>query len=229
MIKTIICFCLLAITLFSFAQTTGNVTISTTGNSNLKIKFGGKQYSLQDRSVTFQNLTPGTYTLTLFQLQRKSNGTTEYTEVFNNNIVLKAQKHLEVSVLRFGKVAWDENNIEPDSWANTNYEPVPGQDAGSNSVGTLTVEEFAQLKNSVRNATYDSDKLATGRVILKDNLFTAAQIKELCQLFTYDDNRLEFAKAAYDYCDNRGFYITVLEAFTYQSSKNALMEFIKNK
>jgi Domain of unknown function (DUF4476) len=227
--KFILSLCLVTITLFSFAQTTGSVSISTTGNSNLKITFGGKQYSLQDRSVTFQSLTPGTYPLTIFQLQRKSNGSTEYTEVFNNNILLKAQKHLEVSVLRFGKVAWDESNLEPDSWANTGYQPVPGQDAGNNYGSSLTAEEFAELKKSVRNATYDSDKLATGRVILKDNLFTAQQIKELCQLFTYDDHRLDFAKAAYDYCDNRGFYITVLEAFTYQSTKNLLMEYIKTK
>lgn len=227
--KFILCICLVTISLFSLAQSTGNFTISTTGNNNLKIKFGGKQYSLQDRSVTFQNLTPGTYTLTIFQLQRKSNGSTEYAEVFNNNIILTAQKHLEVTVLRFGKAAWDESNIEPDSWANTGYQPVTGQYGSSNYGGTVTDQQFAELKQALSNATYDSDKIITGRVIVKDNWFRAAQIKELCLLFTYDDKRLEFAKVAYDNCANKGFYITVLDAFTYQSSKNTLLDYIKNK
>ncbi|MBK8300355.1 MAG: hypothetical protein IPK90_07875 [Chitinophagaceae bacterium] len=62
---------LLVTTLFCLAQIKGNVTISTTGTNNLKIKFGGKQYSLQDRSVTFQSLEPGNYSLIIYQLQQK--------------------------------------------------------------------------------------------------------------------------------------------------------------
>lgn len=229
--KKIILSCgLLITTLFSQAQIKGNVTISTTGISNLKIKFGGKQYSLQDRSVTFQSLEPGSYSLIIYQLQQKTTGGTAYIEVFNNNITVNAKKHLEVSVLRFGKIAWDEGNIESDDWASTGYQPVPGQPVGTgNNYGTVSDEQFALLKKSVRDATYDSDKLITGKVILKNNLFTSAQIKELCRLFTYDDQRLEFAKLAYESCADKGFYITILDVFTYQSTKSSLLEFIKNK
>ncbi|MBK9464392.1 MAG: DUF4476 domain-containing protein [Chitinophagaceae bacterium] len=229
--KKIILSCgLLVTTLFCLAQIKGNVTISTTGTNNLKIKFGGKQYSLQDRSVTFQSLEPGNYSLIIYQLQQKTTGGTAYTEVFNNNITVNAKKHLEVSVLRFGKIAWDESTIEPDDWANTGYQPVPGQPVGTvNNNGTVSDEQFVLLKKSIKDATYDSDKMITGKVVLKNNLFTAAQIKEMCRLFTYDDNKLEFAKLAYEFCADKGFYITILDVFTYQSTKTSLLEFIKNK
>jgi hypothetical protein len=224
----------------SFAQNnSSNITISTTGTSNLKIKFGGKQYSLQDRSVTFQGMQPGSYSLVIYQMKKRSpggsggyggNGYNDYTEVYNSNVTLTARKHLEISVLRFGKVAWDESFIEPDNWGNTPYSPIGNQDAGTGNLNTaVSAEQFALLKKSVSDAAFDSDKLITGRVILKNNWFTAAQIKELVKLFSFDDKKLEFAKLAYDYCVDKGLYIGILDAFSFQSTKNSLLEYIKNR
>jgi len=224
--------CTFALSFSVLAQNNSNFTISTTGNTNLKIRFGGKQYSLQDRSVTFQSLQPGTYTLQIFQLQRKSSGATEYVEVFNNNVTLTAQKHLEVSVLRFGKVAWDESYIEADDWNTNSYNPVSGNqgnNANSNNYGPVSSDQFTMLKKAMEDASYDQDKLATGGVILKNNLFTTTQIKELCRLFSYDNYRLDFAKLAYDYCIDKGTYIAVLDVFDYQSNKTALLNYIKSK
>lgn len=141
--KKIILSCgLLVTTLFCLAQIKGNVTISTTGTNNLKIKFGGKQYSLQDRSVTFQSLEPGNYSLIIYQLQQKTTGGTAYTEVFNNNITVNAKKHLEVSVLRFGKIAWMKALLNP----MTGPIPATSQFPGNLLVPLIIMEPF--LMNS---------------------------------------------------------------------------------
>jgi len=226
------------ISIIGFAQNNGNITISTTGNSNLKILFDGKKYSLLDRSVTFQNLPAGNHALVIYQLQKKNLGGTEYVEVFNNNVVLNPKKHLEVSVLRFGKVAWDESFIEPDTWNEGNYNP---RNNGNNNQGNnngnnygngpvpVSDQQLAQLKKAMVDATYDNQILTTGKVILKNNWFTVAQIKELCQVFTYDDKRLEFAKVAYDYCIEKGLYISVQDVFTFSTYKTQLINYINSK
>jgi Domain of unknown function (DUF4476) len=224
--------CSFVLVINSFAQNNSNITISTTGNNNLKIRFDGKQYSLLDRSVTFQNIQPGNHTIVIYQLQRKNNGTNDFVEVYNNTITLIARKHLEVSVLRFGKVAMDENFMESDNWNEGSYNPRNNNQgnnySGVNS-GVVTDQQFVLLKKAVIDAVYDDEKLSTGKVILKNNLFTAPQIKELCKLFIYDDRRLDFAKFAYDYCAEKGIYITVLDTFIYPSNKTALLNFIRNK
>lgn len=216
------------------AQTNSNLTISTTGNTNLKIRFAGKQYSLLDRTVTFQNLQPGNYAIAIYQLQKRFGRNDEYVEVYNSNITLSPKKHLEIAVLRFGKVMLDEGFIEADNWNNGSYNPSGSNNnnnqGNNNSIGyPVSNEQFLLLKKSMANAYYDNDKLIAGKVILKNNLFTTAQIKELLKLFYNDEQRLEFAKLAYDYCTDKGSYITLQDVFYYTTSKTELLNYIKDK
>lgn len=232
----------LCIGLAVFAQNTSNLTISTTGTSNLKIRFANKKYSLMDRSLTFQSLAPGTYTLTIYQLQNKAfGGGTEYVSVFDKTITLSPQKHTEVCVLRFGKVAWDEKTIERDNW-NENYQnPEPDRDRdggwrngngnggyGNNRVA-VDATNFEKMKDAIAKQTYDDDKLTMAKVVMKNNWYTAAQLKTLTEKFLYDDNKLAFAKFAYDFCVDPGNYYTVADAMIYQSTKQDLLKYIAGK
>lgn len=223
-------------TLFSFlpaffclAQNNSNLTISTTGSNNLKIKFNEKQYSLQDRSATFQGIKPGTYSLIIYQLQLKGNGNKEYEEVFNNTIILKAQRHLEISVLRFGKTVWDEGDIAADDWANDFTNPVASSGNGSGINHLVDNTQFEKIKKAINDQYYDDDKLVYAKVIVKDNLFTSEQVIALCKLFAYDDSKLNIAKYAYDYCTDKGNYFTVTSVFYYNDTRNELMKFIGSK
>jgi Domain of unknown function (DUF4476) len=224
-----------------FAQTTSNLTISTTGTSNLKIRFANKKYSLMDRSLTFQSLNPGSYALTIYQLQNKPfGGGTEYVTVFDKTITLTAQKHMEVCVLRFGKVAWDEKQIERDNW-NENYQnPEPDRDRdggwrngnggyGNNNRNAVDAANFEKMKDAIVKQVYDDDKLTMAKVVMKNNWYTTAQLKSLTEKFVYDDNKLAFAKYAYDFCIDPGNYYTVADALVYQASKQELLKFIAGK
>jgi hypothetical protein len=224
-----------------FAQNNCNLTISTTGTSNLKIRLAGKKYSLMDRSLTFQSLSPGNYTLTIFQLQNKSFGPgTEYVTVFDKTITLSAQKHTEVCVLRFGKVAWDEKLIERDNW-NENYQnPEPDRDRdggwrnGNNGYGNnnriaVDAANFEKMKDAIIKQAFDDDKLTMAKVVMKNSWYTAAQLKTLTEKFVYDDNKLAFAKYAYDFCIDPGNYYTIADAMVYQSTKQDLLQFIAAK
>lgn len=220
------------------AQTNSNLTISTTGNSNLRIILAGKRYSLQDRSVTFQSMAPGTYTLTIYQYRSRSNGPgSDYQVVYDKSITLTANRHLEVCVLRFGKVSTDEQNIDRDNW-NENYRnPEPdrewrqGYDNNDRYGNGRPVNEadFARIKKAISNEFYDEDKLTMAKVVLKDNWFTAEQIKQLGNLFFYDDNKLAFAKFAYDFCTDRGNYFIVADILFYDANKKELLKYIGSR
>ena len=56
---------------------------------------------------------------------------------------------------------------------------------------------------------------------------SASQIANICKLFSFESNKLDFAKYAYGYCVDRNRYYLINEAFSYESSKRELDEFIK--
>ena len=56
---------------------------------------------------------------------------------------------------------------------------------------------------------------------------SASQILGICKLFSFESNKLEFAKYAYEFCVDKNKYFLLSEAFTYESSKRELSEFVK--
>ena len=101
--------------------------------------------------------------------------------------------------------------------------PVPGNNMGMNPV------DFNQAKELIRNESFDNSRLALAKQVVSGNGMNAAQITEICKLFSFENNALEFAKYAYQYCTEPNKYYLVNEAFKYDSSKRELNEFINGK
>jgi len=217
---------------FLFGQDKSNLTISTTGSSNLKIIYAGKKYSLQDRSQTFQGQNPGTYSLVIYQWQTKQAGG-DYIKVYDGTIRLTGKKHLEFTVLRFGKTAWDESDITGDTW-NENYTnpgPVtePGDNYYNNSQQGVTATQFANVKKVLGNEYNEEERLNLVKVVFKNNLFSSEQIKELAKNFYNEERRLRFTKYAYDFCWDKGNYFTLAEIFYNSGYRKEFIEYIGSR
>jgi hypothetical protein len=64
--------------------------------------------------------------------------------------------------------------------------------------------------------------------IISTNFFTSEQVKEMLQLFSFENNKLDLAKLAYDKTvDQRNFYV-VNDVFSYNNSKDELARYIRN-
>ena len=216
------------------AQDRCNFTISTTGNSNLKIVFAGKKYSLQDRSETFQNQTAGTYSLVIYQWQAKQ-GRDEYVKVYDGSVRLINGRHIELTVMRFGKTAWDESDIAPDSW-NENYNnprPIRDNDYNNNNQngwqGGATATEFANVKKALANEYNEEERLTLAKIILKNNWFSVAQVKEMAQTFYNEERKLRFIKFAYDFCNDKGNYFSLSDVFYSSSNRKDFISFLGTK
>jgi hypothetical protein len=66
-------------------------------------------------------------------------------------------------------------------------------------------------------------------MITKANCLTSAQIKEVCELFGFEETKLTFAKHAYDYCTDKGNYYVVNDVFGFSSSSEELEKYISSK
>ena len=99
----------------------------------------------------------------------------------------------------------------------------------SNILLGLNPADFNQAKEQIKNESFDNSRLNLAKQIVSGNGMNAAQITEICKLFSFENNALEFAKFAYQYCLDANKYYLVNEAFKHDSSKRELNEFINGK
>lgn len=102
--------------------------------------------------------------------------------------------------------------------------PVPPTPLPPYAMNARDYEEAYQL---IDDESFDSSKLTLAQQVVSMNPMSASQILGICKLFSFESNKLEFAKYAYEFCVDRNKYYLLNEAFTYESSKRELNEFIK--
>lgn len=88
---------------------------------------------------------------------------------------------------------------------------------------------FAQARQTIKNGSFDATMVSTARSIISGNYFTAEQVLELCRLFSYDESKLEVAKAAYPRTVDQANFFKVGNALSFSSSKEELNNFISDR
>lgn len=101
----------------------------------------------------------------------------------------------------------------------------PGEQ--SYSPREMNDEDFEVALRYIAKESFDDNRLEVAKQVVKDNWVNAKQIATICERFTFDSNRVEFAKFAYASCVNRGMYFIVEETFTFSSSKEELRDYIR--
>ncbi len=88
---------------------------------------------------------------------------------------------------------------------------------------------FAGAKRSVESKSFADEKKTTARQILRSNCMSTDQIIEMMGAFSFEDDKLEFAKMAYDRCSDPENYWKLNDAFTFGATIEELDEFIQSK
>jgi len=86
--------------------------------------------------------------------------------------------------------------------------------------------EFANAKRSVASKDFDDTKLTVAKQITGANCLTADQVRRMMEEFSFEDDKLEYAKFAYDKTYDIGNYYKLNDAFDFDSSVDELNEYI---
>jgi hypothetical protein len=88
--------------------------------------------------------------------------------------------------------------------------------------------EFDRVLDNISKERFENNMLRSATQIINSNYFTSQQVKELLQLFGFENNKLDLAKLAYDKTvDQRNFSI-INDVFSYSSSRDELARYIRN-
>lgn len=93
---------------------------------------------------------------------------------------------------------------------------------------TMSDVEFDRVLDNISRERNENNMMRSATQIINTNFFTSQQVKEMLQLFSFENNKLELAKLAYDKTvDQRNFYV-VNDVFNYSNSKDELARYIRN-
>lgn len=86
--------------------------------------------------------------------------------------------------------------------------------------------KFQEAYNSIKSQSFADTQLGVAKQITKGNCLTSKQVKSIMQLFAFEDNKLQFAKYAYDHTFDIENYYIVNEAFNFSSSVDELNKYL---
>ena len=91
----------------------------------------------------------------------------------------------------------------------------------------MNPRDYEDAVRIINNETFDEKRLDAAKRIITANPMSTRQIVGICKLFTFEANKLDFAKYAYHRCvdPNKSFLLD--EVFTFRSSKEELFEYIQ--
>lgn len=90
----------------------------------------------------------------------------------------------------------------------------------------MSAASFSKMKESIEAKPFSDTKMSTAKVATKNNCLSVNQVKEIAKLFSMDEDKLAYAKYAYDYCIDKANYYQVSDVFSFSSSTDELNEFL---
>ena len=90
-------------------------------------------------------------------------------------------------------------------------------------------KDFNDAVQVISSKAFESTKIDISKQILDNNTVTSEQVKQILQLFSFDDSKLEVAKYAYDKTCDKSNYYKVYDAFSFESSIQTLKNYITNR
>lgn len=93
----------------------------------------------------------------------------------------------------------------------------------------MNSSDFSAALKTIGNSSFDETKLTTAKSIASKNCLSADQVVKICNLFSFEDSKLAFAKHAYKYTTDKKNYFKVNDVFSFSGSKEELSKFVEGE
>ena len=114
------------------------------------------------------------------------------------------------------------------SWSASSKPAAPTKPVASPEaeVRIAEADEVTAMAARMKAQSFDSDRLALGKVIVASANLTATQIAYLAQTIDFSNTQVEFLKYAYQYCVDKNNYYKTVDILTFSSDKKKVMDYI---
>jgi hypothetical protein len=110
----------------------------------------------------------------------------------------------------------------------TNYNWIKGYDGAIGCYNSRLVNAEEMIK-AAENESFSEDRMNVVQQASKGKCFTVDQVSQISSVFTFEEDKLDFVKWAYDSTYDIDNFYKLNAVFTFSDSKNELNEFLKTK
>ncbi|HMI08515.1 MAG TPA: DUF4476 domain-containing protein [Flavobacterium sp.] len=107
--------------------------------------------------------------------------------------------------------------------------PEPPLEPGCRNHLPMSNADFNSALATVKNQNFDETRLKIAKQIVSANCMSTDQIVKIAGTFGFDENKLDFAKYADDFCTDPGTYFKVNNVFGFSSSAEELSDYVQSK
>ena len=247
--KNIFTLLLATVSVSAFAYDGGKLTITVPSSKNVQVYVDGRIYQNNNKNtIVLNNIKSGNHSITIYKNNRTGNGygnngrdnrrnnNNRYDQgdvLYNANVYVRSSYHVDVMVNRFGKALVDErainNNYEndDDDWYDNSYGNGGYNNGGYNNDyrQAMSDYEFNQVLQKIRSQWIG--KLSTARDEMNNHYFTTGQVRQVLQLFSSENDKLELAKLSYKNLVDRQNFRQVYDLFS-SRSQTELDQYTRN-
>jgi hypothetical protein len=229
----------LVATLWAGNRNRSELRISLFDGSAFSITVGNLNITNQSTYHIIGNLAPGKHFVEITKTERVRNRRGRWNVsnviVFADYITLPRATAVIGEINRRGRFVVIEklalfgnsgNNDHNNNWGsginNGNSGNSGCNNGSSTNYAVMGHQAFAGLLNTLRNTSFDSNRLEIAKQALTWNWVAAMQVRQLMYLFSFESSKLEIAKFAFNSTIDPENYFIVHDAFTFSSSSREL-------
>lgn len=215
----------------AFAYGEGRLSISIAYPKNVVIVIDGRNYQpAADRTIDLSNLRPGNHSVRIYNNNRYNNrydGRNRIERpIYSATIEIRSFHHVDIMINRFGKALIDERDMR---YADDYGDGRNDDDYRDDYNRPMSDRQFKQLVENIKNKWIVYQKMDAARDALKNEYFTTLQVRQILELFSTDNEKLELAKLAYNRTVDRRRFYTLYDVFSFRSSREELERYIKER
>ena len=211
------------------------LNIRTFNDRSIIVQIDRINYNNPSREIIISDLTPGNHKIKIWIVagQRHNNGLGNFRLVYNGIITIPKRSKVKAvltnqNMLKVTKIETIHqecnNTVEPNGYGYCGY-----YYGNHNANNNFHNNRFDELKDLVARESFDDTRLAICKEYIRTHPISSKELRELLGIITFENNRINLAKFSYRYVSDPGYFYTVYNAFTYNSSVNELIKCINQQ
>jgi hypothetical protein len=220
---------------------TSNLNITLHDNAIFNITVNGISYNYHSDNYQISNLEPGRHYIEIVRFDRVFNG--HSYRLVNPRVIFRDYIRLGNSQNRTGYINHRGRFIEtsrivhhpvppsrPSHPSHSNHHPVhpvhPVHPGHTVYKVPMNPAAFSNLMHMLHNTSFDSRRLSIAKQAISAGYVTSGQVRDIMTTLSFEKNRLEIAKFAFNYTVDPQNYFLVNSALKFNSSTRSLNQYI---
>lgn len=223
--------------LLSFAddgRNDGKLSITNLSKQDVRIEVDGRLINDVNNVVAIPGLSAGYHTVKVYRNKRNGNRIFNVTGkqqlLYSSTVTIKPRTELQITINRNGQTSMNEVRMPAGRGrGNGGYGRDRDRDNDWNDRNDVMNDRtFSVQLDALQRERFEATRFDIAQQLISRNYFTTAQVKQIAQTFSFDNNRLELAKKAYGKTVDKQYYAVLYDVLSSANSRRELATYMNN-